>query len=142
MQEASDSGWPLIRPLLLHYPDDRNTWDLKTQFLFGEKMLVAPVLSKTLTYERKTPVIGQVVDAHASISVYLPRGNWTRLWHEEEVYASAGQSYDLKVKIGEPAVFYVQGWDYGATLSSFVKEQLDVAFPAPKVTNTAWNNCA
>jgi len=141
MLEASTLGYPLMRPLLFHYPADKATWDLSSQFLFGEQLLVAPVLSSKIHYKRTIPIVGKVEYAYASVDVYLPAGNWTRLWHEADVYSSAGQKYQVEVRFGEPAVFYVQGWSYGAKLSQFVNQELDSNLPAPVATSTSWNNC-
>jgi alpha-glucosidase len=51
---------PLLHPMLLHYPNDSNCYNLKTQFMFGEDIMVAPVLEKGAT----------------SVPVYFPKGNW------------------------------------------------------------------
>lgn len=59
-REAYDTGLPLIRALLLEYPDDAETFRLNTQFLFGKELLVAPVVEKEAS-ERQ---------------VYLPQGEW------------------------------------------------------------------
>ena len=64
MKESSETGAPIIRPLFYHFPKDEKAWDIKDQFLFGEKYLVAPV---TEYLERKR-------------EVYLPAGViWTEL---------------------------------------------------------------
>ncbi len=44
--EARETGLPLMRALFLHYPDDRTTWDLYDQYLYGRDLLVAPVVSE------------------------------------------------------------------------------------------------
>jgi alpha-D-xyloside xylohydrolase len=58
--EAVRSGLPLVRPLLLHDPDDRVCWDVDDQYLLGRSLLVAPVLEAGRTSRR----------------VYLPAGDW------------------------------------------------------------------
>ncbi|MFU0886728.1 glycoside hydrolase family 31 protein [Kluyvera sichuanensis] len=37
-------GDPLMRPLFWHYPDDAQSWQTEDQYLFGEDLLVAPVM--------------------------------------------------------------------------------------------------
>jgi alpha-glucosidase (family GH31 glycosyl hydrolase) len=44
MKDASEKGWPLIRHMAAHFAYDSKVWDLTYQFLFGEELLVAPVL--------------------------------------------------------------------------------------------------
>jgi len=60
--EASQTGAPILRPLVWHYPADSVTFNLSDQFLFGRDLLVAPVIQP-----------GQVARA-----VYLPEGVWYR----------------------------------------------------------------
>ena len=49
-----------MRPLVLHYEKDENTWNLNDEFLVGEHLLVAPVLEQGQTKKM----------------VYLPEGIW------------------------------------------------------------------
>jgi len=44
MREASVTGIPALRPMFLEFPDDPRTYDLETQFMFGDALLVAPVV--------------------------------------------------------------------------------------------------
>ena len=44
MREASATGIPAMRPLVLEYPDDPRTYSLDEQFLLGADLMVAPVL--------------------------------------------------------------------------------------------------
>ncbi|MBQ6678729.1 MAG: glycoside hydrolase family 31 protein [Lachnospiraceae bacterium] len=60
MKEAHESGKPLMRAMFYVFPEDENCALLKDQYMFGDRYLVAPVLSPGLT-ER---------------SVYLPEGHW------------------------------------------------------------------
>lgn len=59
-REAYDSGLPLMRALLLEYPDDKETFSLSGEFLLGKELLVAPVVEKEATVKQ----------------VYLPQGEW------------------------------------------------------------------
>jgi len=42
---AHHRGTPVLRPLFLEYPNDRNTWHLDRQYLLGPNLLVAPVFA-------------------------------------------------------------------------------------------------
>jgi alpha-glucosidase len=61
-----------IRPLVLHYQQDEETKNLNGEFLFGEQMLVAPVLEQGAN--RKM--------------VYLPKGIWFDYWTGEKIEGS------------------------------------------------------
>lgn len=60
VQEALDTGIPLIRPLWMMDPSDSTCHTVKDEFSIGEEMIVAPILSPKST-ERE---------------VYLPAGVW------------------------------------------------------------------
>ena len=64
--QASRTGIGPVRPLVLEYPDDRQTWGeaAKYEFLAGEAFLVAPVSSDTTVRD----------------GIYLPKGSWTDYW--------------------------------------------------------------
>ncbi len=65
--EASQSGIPVVRPLLLEFPEDTNVLNLSDQFLLGTDILVAPVFRPGM---RKR-------------LVYLPQGKWIHFWSQE-----------------------------------------------------------
>ncbi len=58
--ESFLNGIPIMRPMFWHYPEDKNTYSIKDQYLFGEWLLVAPVIKEC---ENKR-------------MVYLPEGIW------------------------------------------------------------------
>ncbi|SIS74129.1 glycoside hydrolase family 31 protein [Alicyclobacillus vulcanalis] len=59
-REAHETGLPVMRPLVLEYPDDPATYNLDDEFLVGTDLLVAPVLKPDFTCR----------------AVYLPEGEW------------------------------------------------------------------
>ncbi|HHW00248.1 MAG TPA: DUF4968 domain-containing protein [Clostridiaceae bacterium] len=65
--KASLTGIPVMRPLVLEFPQDENVHNLCDQFLFGENIMVAPVYRPS-TYKR---------------CVYLPDGIWYNYWTDE-----------------------------------------------------------
>ena len=69
-REAHDKGIPVMRALLLEYPNDKETYNTDDQFLFGKELLVAPVVKKG-TLNRK---------------VYLPEGNWIDFNNGKTIY--------------------------------------------------------
>lgn len=61
-----ETGLPIMRPLLLDWPDDPTTATIDDQWLFGESILVAPI-----------------VDQRNHRKVYLPSGQWYEYWTDE-----------------------------------------------------------
>ncbi|MCH5248147.1 MAG: alpha-xylosidase [Muribaculaceae bacterium] len=43
-EKSANNGWPMFRALLLEFPDDPGAWNVEDQYLFGEDILVAPLL--------------------------------------------------------------------------------------------------
>ena len=64
VKQAKETGVPITRPLYLHYPNDPTTLSVTTQFLLGDRVLVAPVVDSAAT----------------SRSVYFPSGTWYDFW--------------------------------------------------------------
>ncbi len=69
-REAHDTGIPLARALMLEYPDDPETADLNSQFMFGQELLVAPVVEEGAAFKK----------------VYLPKGDWIDLNNKHQTY--------------------------------------------------------
>ncbi|VVT00085.1 alpha-glucosidase [Erythrobacter sp. EC-HK427] len=86
--EATARGLPLQRPLFLHYPRETELFAVQDQFLYGQDLLVAPVIEAGATRR----------------SVVIPRGDaWIDCWSGESV--SPGL-HDIDAPIGRPPVFY------------------------------------
>ena len=69
-------GASFIRPVAFAFPDDRRTHDLKSQMLFGEGMMVSPVLQPMYYGVRSAPLTGR----DKTREVYLPKGTWIDFW--------------------------------------------------------------
>lgn len=110
MKDARDKGYPLIRPMFLHYAYDLDAWDQKEQFLVGTEFLVAPCMN----------------EGEESVKVYFPpfSGTWIHLWSDEEIVSSDNTIYlEVSSPIGFPAVFYHISSTYGERLREYVKSR-------------------
>ncbi len=85
--EAQATGLPAQRALFLHHPDDRQSFTIQDQYLYGADMMVAPVIEAGAVKRR----------------VYLPEGPWRHLWSGTD-YAPGW--HEVPAPIGEPLVFY------------------------------------
>ena len=99
-EEAASKGYPIARPMFLHYPDDSLVYDLRHQFMLGSDFLIAPVLDK----------------GAESVRVYLPAGKWTHLWTGREYLSAVGEFADIPAPLGQPGVLYRTGATSGELL--------------------------
>eukprot|EP00941_MAST-03F_sp_MAST-3F-sp1_P006212 g6212.t1 len=88
MQEAHQHGWPVMRAMFLTFPHDENTFALNEQFMLGDDILVAPVMT----------------NGARIVSVYLPSGCWVNVW-KGSIYESNGEKVTIKAPLGEPGLF-------------------------------------
>lgn len=104
MEEAYETGVPLVRPLFMEFPNDEkthcSTFDL--QFMLGSEFLVAPVLDN---FKKKQ-------------DVYFPStttltDNWVHLFTGETYNGVAGQVVTVDADLGTPPVFYMEGSSIG-----------------------------
>jgi alpha-D-xyloside xylohydrolase len=62
-QITTQTGYPLLRALWLHHPEDKTVLHIDDQYCFGENMLVAPVMN-----------------AEGVRDIYLPEGKWVHFF--------------------------------------------------------------
>ncbi len=67
-KEVANTGVPMMRPMLLEFPDDRACQNLDQQYMLGPALLVAPVFN-----------------AEGSVEFYLPSGSWTNYFTKQVV---------------------------------------------------------
>lgn len=65
--ETGKTGLPLMRSLVLEYPHDDRCREFPHEYLFGDALLVAPVIE----------------EGAANWQVYLPAGDWRDIWTDE-----------------------------------------------------------
>src|SRR5690606_3802983 len=78
-REAHEHGWPMMRAMMLEYPDDPACQYLDMQYMLGSALLVAPVFSDT-----------------SEVTYYLPAGQWRHLLSGETATGPAWrtETYD------------------------------------------------
>jgi alpha-glucosidase len=84
---AATTSAPIVRHLMLAYPDDPGSRAVSDEYLIGDTMLVAPV----------------VVEGATTKDVYLPPGTWYHVW-TGTAYAGPG-TITVPAPIGSPPVF-------------------------------------
>jgi alpha-glucosidase len=91
-KKASVKGYPVQRPLFVHFEQDRKTYAIQDEYLFGPDMLVAPIHQQGVR----------------DWKVYLPLGvTWVNVWNGQQL--CGGQYVTVPALIGWPPLFYRQG---------------------------------
>lgn len=85
--ESAHSSLPSLRPLLLVFPEDMPSRSVSDQFMLGEQLLVAPV----------------VTEGAVSREVYLPPGSWRHALTGQGY--SGGERVTVAAPVGTPPVF-------------------------------------
>lgn len=63
---AAQTSLPMLRPMVLEFPDDPVTYTLDLQYMFGSELLVAPIFND-----------------RGERTIYLPEGHWIDFWTHE-----------------------------------------------------------
>lgn len=103
---ASEKGWPMMRHLHMHYPNDPKVARIDDQFLLGASVLVAPVQK----------------DKATSRDVYLPKGLWFHYFTEKSL--EGGTSHNVKASLQDIPVFVKAGAiipEFAAELDTLAK---------------------
>ncbi|MGF7140584.1 glycoside hydrolase family 31 protein [Roseimarinus sediminis] len=66
-KKSTQTGYPVLRALLMHYPGDKMCWHIDDQYMFGDDILVAPVMN-----------------SENQRDVYLPEGQWINFFTGEK----------------------------------------------------------
>ncbi|MCH1626149.1 glycoside hydrolase family 31 protein [Ferdinandcohnia quinoae] len=89
--EAHETGVPIVRPLMMEYPNDKNTSNLSDQFMLGSNVIIAPIMTPSTTNR----------------VVYLPEGNWVNYW-TDDVF-EGGKHHMIYADLDTLPIFIKQG---------------------------------
>lgn len=90
VRQSAQSGLPVQRPMVLAFPNDRAAWAFEDQFMFGDDVLIAPVLN-----------------AEGRVTVYMPQGDWR--WLDDGEPIAGGRVYELRLPLERIAAFIRRG---------------------------------
>jgi len=105
-KEAAEKGYPIVRHPYLNFPEDKNTYNLKYQFMLGEDLLVIPVIKKGTD----------------KVEGYFPEGTWKNIFTGETV--EGGKSAAVKAPLGTPAAFVKSGGKWSERILEAVDKAL------------------
>ena len=89
--EAHETGVPVVRTMILEFPDDPNTAYLDKQYMLGDSILVAPVFND-----------------ECKVILYLPEGKWT-YYYTNEVYEGGRYIVMENISYNEIPLFVREG---------------------------------
>lgn len=86
-EQCTKSGYPMVRALIFHHPEDRQCWHIDDEYYFGSEFLVCPVMNS----ENKR-------------DIYLPKGLWVNFFTGERLEGGRWY-YDVEVPLDQMPVF-------------------------------------
>ncbi|WP_445506522.1 glycoside hydrolase family 31 protein [Niallia sp. 03190] len=86
--DAAKTGKPVQQPLVYQFQKDKGTYNIDDQFMFGDSMMIAPV----------------VAEGKTSRDVYLPQGEtWVNFWDHKEY--QGGQTININAPLDYMPIF-------------------------------------
>jgi len=128
-KDSSERGLPMLRALLIEYPDDPGSWLVEDQYLLGSDILVAPLMEsgssrrdvylppgEWVDYQTRRAYAGgwhvieageipvvMLVRADAAIPhIALAQSTATMDWSQIELEIFAGESTEIRAKVSLP----------------------------------------
>jgi len=90
-QLACQTGYPMVRALLFHHPNDRQVWHIDDEYYFGTDFLVCPVMNS----ENKR-------------DIYLPEGLWVNFFTGQRLQGGRWY-YGMETPLDQMPVFVRPG---------------------------------
>ena len=132
--KTSITGVPMMRAMVLEAPKDINTYKLNEQYMFGESLLIAPIINKGQT--RKT--------------IYLPDGEWIDFFYGSQ--RPGGQTITYYADVDTIPVFVKQGsilpmnlnkdYELGGSIGNDLEAYINLVFRVYPYGNSSyqWND--
>ena len=90
-RKATQTGYPVLRALVMHHPEDKLCWHIDDEYYFGDDFLAAPVMNSDNRRD-----------------VYLPAGKWVNFFTGKH-YEGGQWLNDFEVPLDEMPVFVKEG---------------------------------
>lgn len=107
-RKGYDDGLSLCRPMYYDYPQNKEAYEFRSEYMFGDDVLVAPATSPAK-------------DGYTMVRVWLPEGEWYE-WHTGTVL-KGGQIVERPFAIDEYPI-YVKA---GSVLSMYTKDVMNLS---------------
>ena len=90
-EQCCQTGYPMVRALLFHHPNDRQVWHIDDEYFFGSEFLVCPVMNSKNRRD-----------------LYLPEGQWINFFTGEPLEGGRWY-YGVEVPLDQMPVFVRPG---------------------------------
>ncbi|XP_046909432.2 lysosomal alpha-glucosidase [Dermatophagoides farinae] len=84
------NGGTVLRPMFFEFPHDEHTYEIETQFMWGDSVLIAPILYPNQTQHK----------------IYLPKGTW---YNRKVSFESQGQYITMNDSYDDIDYVFVRG---------------------------------
>jgi len=95
-RNTHETGISLCRPLYYDYPETKEAYDFRNEYMFGDQMLIAPIV---------TPINED--DGYTRMNVWLPEGKWFE--YETGTMLEGGQTIERAFTMDEYPVYIKSG---------------------------------
>ena len=92
VKQASETGLPVQRAMVLSFPHDKAAWHFEDQYMFGDDLLVVPCLQPG-----------------GEVEFYLPEGEWKMMNDKKDRIFLGGKVHQLTLELSEISVFALVG---------------------------------
>lgn len=94
-RKTYDEGISLCRPMYYDYPENQEAYEFKSEYMFGDQLLIAPVTSP-------------VKEGFSNLTVWLPTGNDWYEWHTGTLL-QGGQTIERSFMLDEYPIYVKAG---------------------------------
>jgi sulfoquinovosidase len=119
-REAHEKGWPMVRHLWLHYPQDPNVLDLEYEYLLGRDILVIPNVQKPDEHLKGYP----------KLQAYFPAGEWQSLFAPHDT-VNGGQWQAIVSRFSTPSAYIRSDSPWKVQLCAAMDNAYRLVFPKP-----------
>ncbi len=93
-RKGYDEGLSLCRPLYYDYPENQEAYDFRSEYMFGDNMIIAPVTKPA-------------ENGYAEVDVWLPEGEWYEL--DSGTLIEGGRTIKRSFAIDEYGIYIKSG---------------------------------
>ena len=107
---ACRTGYPMVRALLMHHPEDRQVWHIDDEYYFGTDFLVCPVMASGVKEAKQNGADDNGNDQFGTAcrDIYLPEGLWVDFFTGERLQGGRWL-YGVRVPLDQMPVFVRPG---------------------------------